>query len=402
MRTVLPFLKAQYREILVLTVCAIALCYTCSFGKSDTAAGVSTDNNEAVHLVLDSDEAERRPATNQGSPPETLATQLLPIEKVQVGMRVPAYNPEVDDREREQFAEPSPETWRLLELEHKKAAGGILRIHMLRPIRWIHEQDLHVGSAFQIDLPELGAQGSAMVVDMQPCPEIPSGPGHVVLSTFAHPASHEILDLTIGDDQDTETIGVTETHPFWSIESDAFIPAGQLVPGSQVLTRQGQAKTVISVLPRPGPPQQVYNLEVNGEHVYYVGQQELLVHNQYPIKEFDVRPLGQFSTPITKGDGLTGHELLQSAWLRIHKSADRTSALGRRNPAIALTESQHHKYITALQSEAGLHSRSIISRQSARENIMENVQLLKEAGVPREAILQLLIATRRFLLENGL
>lgn len=39
-----------------------------------------------------------------------------------------------------------------------------------------------------------------------------------------------------------------------------------------------------NILPRPGPAQQVYNLEVNGEHVYYVGQQQLLVHNESCLK----------------------------------------------------------------------------------------------------------------------
>jgi hypothetical protein len=45
-----------------------------------------------------------------------------------------------------------------------------------------------------------------------------------------------------------------------------------------VQTYHGETKRIEQKLPRPGP-QLVYNLEVYGEHVYYVGDSGLLVHN---------------------------------------------------------------------------------------------------------------------------
>ena len=52
--------------------------------------------------------------------------------------------------------------------------------------------------------------------------------------------------------------------------------------GEQVVTLHGETKQITSILARPGPPEKVYNLEVNGEHTYFVGQQQLLVHNSCP------------------------------------------------------------------------------------------------------------------------
>ena len=58
-------------------------------------------------------------------------------------------------------------------------------------------------------MPELGAQGNARVLGVYPCPEIKPGPGQVVTATFAHPASFQVLDVTIGEGDDADTIGVS-------------------------------------------------------------------------------------------------------------------------------------------------------------------------------------------------
>lgn len=80
-------------------------------------------------------------------------------------------------------------------------------------------------------------------------------------------------------DSDTkETLGTTSNHPFWSVNRQDYVQAGSLVIGEQVQTFSGDTKRVISKLPRPGP-EAVYNLEVHGEHVYYVGVNGVLVHN---------------------------------------------------------------------------------------------------------------------------
>lgn len=56
------------------------------------------------------------------------------------------------------------------------------------------------------------------------------------------------------------------------LRTSGFATARRAGPNS------GDTKRVISKLPRPGP-EAVYNLEVHGEHVYYVGVNGVLVHN---------------------------------------------------------------------------------------------------------------------------
>ncbi len=71
-----------------------------------------------------------------------------------------------------------------------------------------------------------------------------------------------------------------ETHPFRSMIQEEFVPAGEMELGEQVVALEGQLWRLISITWRTGP-ESVYNLEVAGEHVYYVRSDGLLVHNIY-------------------------------------------------------------------------------------------------------------------------
>ncbi|MEZ6094049.1 MAG: polymorphic toxin-type HINT domain-containing protein [Pirellulaceae bacterium] len=212
-----------------------------------------------------------------------------------------AHNPEVSELDRMGFVDPDQSTWRHLRLELPKSSGGVLEIEMIRPEAWITSEQVEVGGTLHLDMPELGAVGEARVLSLGPCPAIEAGEGEVVISTFAHPASHQILDVTFGEEtgpsaptseslragssnvqssaSSLQPIGVTETHPFWSVRDQAFVPIGKLSVGDEVITLYGESKRITSILPRPGPAERVYNLEVNGEHTYFVGTQQLLVHN---------------------------------------------------------------------------------------------------------------------------
>lgn len=111
------------------------------------------------------------------------------------------------------------------------------------------------------------------------CPDIEATEGEVVTGIFSHPASDSLLNLvfeTRGGNR--EELGVTKSHPFWCIGRKDFVPAAELRFGDQIRTVAGDAVQVVSVMPRPGP-ERVFNLEVNTEHVFYVGESGLLVHN---------------------------------------------------------------------------------------------------------------------------
>ncbi|MBL8891049.1 MAG: hypothetical protein JNL67_13790 [Planctomycetaceae bacterium] len=322
------------------------------------------------------------PVTNAASATaESRAPALVkvPIKDMRVGIRVPAFNPEVSAAERRTFTEPNWYQWMKLKLELPKPDGTMLEIEMLRPEDWLIEKMTLVvepipvmlsgnedyllsaapqspsiapientienptepdailptanlessgistfgaplrpiyshltellleatmnrnqvlGMVVELDLPELGISGPAWIVDLEPAPLVPAGPGQVVTATFKH-ASANVLDLVLTNTPPmsfgssptahspspsalstapTDSIGVTANHPFWSVDRAEFVQAGELQIGERLQTLAGDIHWVQQKLPRPGP-EPVYNLEVNDEHVYYVGTNGVLAHN---------------------------------------------------------------------------------------------------------------------------
>jgi hypothetical protein len=140
---------------------------------------------------------------------------------------------------------------------------------------------------------------------VEPCPVILPGPGKVVLTTFHH-ASSDLIDLYLSPqpptgslaaketavdallypqvsrasvvDQAWERIGVTGNHPIWSEDRHDYVAAMDLRVGERLKNLSGDTVWVQQKLPRPGPTP-VYNLEVQDEHVYYVGANGVLAHN---------------------------------------------------------------------------------------------------------------------------
>ncbi|VTS04822.1 hypothetical protein [Tuwongella immobilis] len=120
---------------------------------------------------------------------------------------------------------------------------------------------------------------------IEPCPEIAIGRGRLVVSRFRH--SHgEVYDLRlVGSDG---IIGVTAQHPLWSATRGVWVSAAELELGERlsgigqtadrgVGEGTGVVVEVASLLPRGQEP--VYNIEVDADHCYRVGEQGLLVHN---------------------------------------------------------------------------------------------------------------------------
>ncbi len=264
------------------------------------------------------------PGAAQASQPATAKLQLVstpaaerrqlrtvPIRDLHPGMRVLAENPELTG-DRLPDAEVTAADWRLVQLQMQKPDGGLLDIELLRPVEWLlaetllrieSEDDLSqllprpltvavadapladvlLGRTIELDLPELGAQGPATVRAIRPCPEVETA-NHagrrLITGTFHHSAGN-VLKLEIEDA--AGPIGVTSNHPFWSADRQAFVEAGQLQVGEQLQQADGTLVQVTRITPHTGPPVEVYNLEVDAEHVYHVGAGGVLVHNTYPL-----------------------------------------------------------------------------------------------------------------------
>ena len=325
-------------------------------------------------LVYQADESRRshRPVLA----PEQLA-------RFGVGDRVLAHNPEVSPSKRAAWQEPNWGDWLHLTLAMplpvpegtELSEPPILNIELLRPESWFRDQvqflvddpdpstvaaceaeasaaeadpialdlvplsplgsiyrDLALtaaileesgqellGIAVEMDLPEMGAAGTAMVKDVRSAPKILLGQrGQVVTATFSHPPTHQVLDVRFEGESDP--IGVTSNHLFWSADRERFLAIGEMEIGERVTTYRGETKRIESQLPRPGP-QTVHNLEVYGEHVYFVGKQGLLAHNAYDAPSPGaVRQTAGLSGPkVASNDILATPNRLQNklaAWRR--------------------------------------------------------------------------------------
>jgi CubicO group peptidase (beta-lactamase class C family) len=91
-----------------------------------------------------------------------------------------------------------------------------------------------------------------------------------------------VLDLSVTGL--AEPLGVTDTHPFWSEDRQQFVVAGRLRVGERLRSAGGESVRIARIAPRPGPPVPTYNLEIDGQHVYHVGYDGLLVHNSCPVR----------------------------------------------------------------------------------------------------------------------
>ena len=76
---------------------------------------------------------------------------------------------------------------------------------------------------------------------------------------------------------ESKPIGTTPNHPIWSVDREAFVRADSLTVGERLQTLNG-ITTVTKISPR-GPPEPVYNLEVQVKHTYFVADIGVLVHN---------------------------------------------------------------------------------------------------------------------------
>lgn len=278
------------------------------------------------------------------------AIDKRPIESMRVGQRVLAFNPKMTPEERLAWQEPDWENWLHLSLVIPKEDGSLLEMETLRSEDWVRSAlqpivsetslllvaepdsslnnvsstEAHMaitpwrgvyrdmltmaerscslglqldGFAVEMDLHELAISGPALIRDMKPCESVSSGSGHVITATFKH-SSGDVIDLVWSDgaSENLESVGTTSNHPFYSFDRGDYVQAGSLQEGERLLTYSGDTKRVVSKLARPGP-EVVYNLEVFGEHVYFIGNDGVLVHNSDSYNLNATAPVNAVTNP---------------------------------------------------------------------------------------------------------
>ncbi|MGH7138024.1 MAG: polymorphic toxin-type HINT domain-containing protein, partial [Pirellulales bacterium] len=220
------------------------------------------------------------------------------IENIRVGQRVLGENPELVESEHSARTAIDRATWRLLKLHSDcRWADGTLdtvEVETLQPPSWIVKHCAREGSSvpLPLDVTEMGMPEDlrATVLAIEPCPEIPDGPGHVVTTTINH-LNAFICELSVEDTLGhRETIKPTGYHKFYSDTRQGWVSASQLDRGERLRGVNGPL-TVIDIHRIPGV-ERVYNMTVEGQHVYHVSAFGVLVHNECPPppSEVDLGP----------------------------------------------------------------------------------------------------------------
>jgi hypothetical protein len=211
-------------------------------------------------------------------------TRVRPIESIRVGDRVLADNPDVESSRRSQV---DPSTWRRVHLQAETSwddgTRDVIYVETLQPPEWLAAHRVRVGAMapLPLDLQDMGlaAELRATVTAIYPCPPIRPGPGRVVLSTVNH-LNRDVYELTLEDSAGHgETFRPTGLHQFHSQSRQKWVSTRELRIGERLsATAASAGLTVVAKTPIPGP-HRVYNMTVEGEHVYHISTLGVLAHN---------------------------------------------------------------------------------------------------------------------------
>jgi len=269
----------------------------------------------------------------------------LAIETLRIGQRVTTYLP--DERREETPDEPTSLEWaahRVITLTLPCLDDETIHLQLLRDPDWFRLHQPEVGETLWLDMPEMGVEGEALVEAIDEAPEIETGSGRVITATFAH-STGECLEFDI--EGESTPLLVTGGHPLWretaaeanledewskccnsldaiaanhscgceepsiyslpveaekeqafgslatavmnftmellAPEEQTWVEAEELQPGDSLKSLNGLRQITNRHLDRS--TERVYNIEVDGDHVYRIGESGLLVHNASAIKK---------------------------------------------------------------------------------------------------------------------
>ena len=159
-------------------------------------------------------------------------------------------------------------------IEYKGNMARRVNLTMLRSLEWLNKQNARIGGSVYLDAPGTDLQGWAKIQNIEPCLSAEKMSEQKQFGEFK-PWSGRVGDLKIASE--SEPIGVMPSHPFRSHDRNDWVEAGRLEPGERVKTLDGTS--VVEWYVMREKPEDVYNIEVEGDHVYRVGQSGILVHN---------------------------------------------------------------------------------------------------------------------------
>jgi hypothetical protein len=218
----------------------------------------------------------------------TVIAHVEPGQKVDAQVSREALNAAVRDLgpgAAESTTRVHPATWKLLilraECEWDDGTLDDINVKTLQPPEWVAAHQVYVGgdAPIPLDLVEMGLPEGlrAKVLAIKPCPPIEPGPGRIVLTTVNH-LNADVMELTVeAPDGRRETFRPTGSHKFYRETDNRWVSAHDLRRGDRLSGICGSLSVVASH--RLRGIHRVYNLTVDGEHVYRVSLIGVLSHN---------------------------------------------------------------------------------------------------------------------------
>ena len=191
------------------------------------------------------------------------------IEDVPLGARIDTRNPNRDELMVQD--EPDSATWVRAVVKVIDDSRTIVA-EILRP--GYKFRDLLPGDTIELEMAELGIEGTGIILELDACPPRAEEPGEVVTGRFVTKDVDDLVQLTLPEG---ETLTGTPSHPLWSVNHNTWQCMADLVAGDELLGKDGpvailEAKHIYDIV-------DVVNLEVHREHVYAVTTHGVLVHN---------------------------------------------------------------------------------------------------------------------------
>lgn len=191
------------------------------------------------------------------------------IEDLRVGDRVSTFQGGRESR--------VDETWRVIDLilRDRLDPRDVYEITLLRPQAWLLDRGVEgVGELVRIEADDAGVSGWATIVDISPAPPPVGGSGRVVLATITH-YNDDLYRLSFGAGM--SRLYPTGRHRLFSLDRGDWVRVARLFVGERLQTSDGVAR-IESIQHEPGS-HRVFNIEVEGDHEFLVGDLRLRAHN---------------------------------------------------------------------------------------------------------------------------
>jgi RHS repeat-associated protein len=158
----------------------------------------------------------------------TTAEAERPIEEVALGERVRTAGDEACDGDGDDADLRRVE----LELPNADFPGDVVQVSLLRSGEWLRENHVEAGKRVFVALAEMGLAGDAHISSVSEVVRVQPGRGCLVTGTYSR-TSAGLRDLRFSGG---EAVRATAKHPFWSLDRNDWVPAGELRIGERVKT----------------------------------------------------------------------------------------------------------------------------------------------------------------------